>query len=334
MKKIGILLLLVLMVGLVACSSGEDGGAAEAVPAVGAAEDATVGAAEDAAAVEVADPTDVAEVVAAGVTAETTAVAELSADFADALTVSGQLALGTMQLEGTDLAVDEVQAATLLPLWQALQSLTNSDTTAEAELAAVARQIERTMTAEQIQAIADMALTTTALTEVMESGALGGFGGRGGPDAEGTGGFSRGQGGGPGGGGPGGGPGGLPGGEADPSVMETRRAEFAADGGQIQERIALNGVVRLLQVKTGQVSEVRGAIGAAVTAAVAEAIGLTVEEVQAQTAAGMTLAEVVTANGEDVAAVRTAVVSALNDLPNAADLDVELLADQWLGLAE
>jgi len=39
------------------------------------------------------------------------------------LSAASQLALGTLQLEDSEQTVDESQAATLLPLWQAYQSL-------------------------------------------------------------------------------------------------------------------------------------------------------------------------------------------------------------------
>lgn len=67
--------------------------------------------------------------------------------------------LGIFKLEGTDLAVDSTQAATLLPLWQAYRSLLNSDTTASAELEALQSQIDEALTAEQQDAIAAMNLT-------------------------------------------------------------------------------------------------------------------------------------------------------------------------------
>ena len=46
---------------------------------------------------------------------------------------------------------------------------------------------------------------------------------------------------------------------------------------------------------------------------------------------GQTLAEIIEANGSDVAAVRAALIEAFNALPNADDFDAEQLADQWLG---
>jgi len=62
-----------------------------------------------------------------------------------------------------------------------------------------------------------------------------------------------------------------------------------------------------------------------------EETGLSVEEIRAQTADGATMAELVEANGSDLEAVRAALIKAINELPNADDLDAEQLAAEWLG---
>ncbi|MFV1860093.1 MAG: hypothetical protein ACC647_12180, partial [Anaerolineales bacterium] len=79
-----------------------------------------------------------------------------------------QLILGTLQLETTDLAVDADQAAELIPLWKALRSLSNSDTAAEAEIEAVINQIQETMTAEQIEAIAALDLSSEDVRTIIQ----------------------------------------------------------------------------------------------------------------------------------------------------------------------
>lgn len=76
--------------------------------------------------------------------------------------------LGIFKLEGTDLAFDADQAAASLPLWQAYRSLLNSDTTAAAELEALATQIDEALTAEQHAAIAAMNLTPQDLFAMAE----------------------------------------------------------------------------------------------------------------------------------------------------------------------
>jgi hypothetical protein len=153
----------------------------------------------------------------------------LDTSYAGALSVSNQLMLGTLMLEETEHAVTPEQAATLLPLWQALQG---GGVTIQAEIDAVLKQIEGTMTQEQLQAIAAMQLTQEDIQAWMEKQGMGG--GAPGPGA-----------GGPGPGGDtsdeereavratmeagGGFPGGPPGGSDGemPPEMATRRAEFA-----------------------------------------------------------------------------------------------------------
>ena len=81
---------------------------------------------------------------------------ELRANYADALDVADQLALGTLRLEETTYAVTEAQAAEQLPLWQALQGTVMQS---QNEQLAVTKQIEATLTEAQVSAIAAMQLT-------------------------------------------------------------------------------------------------------------------------------------------------------------------------------
>jgi len=105
----------------------------------------------------------------------------LDASYEGALSVSNQLALGTMQLEDSEDAVTPEQAAALLPLWQALRG----GVTVEAEVNAVLKQIEGTMTQGQLEAIAGMQLTQEDLRAWMEEhGMGGGFPGMGGDMSE------------------------------------------------------------------------------------------------------------------------------------------------------
>ena len=96
----------------------------------------------------------------AAVPAGTTA--GLTDDYEDALSVRNQLALGTLRLEGAN-AVTAEQAAKLLPLWQALKTLSASTTTATEELTAVQDQISTAMTPAQISAIVGLKLTNAML---------------------------------------------------------------------------------------------------------------------------------------------------------------------------
>lgn len=268
----------------------------------------------------------------------------LQENYSGALSVEGQLAAGTLMLEETALAVDEAAATNLLPLWQAVQSLANSDTTAAAEINAVLNQIQDTMDPEQVAAIAEMALTQDSLTEMLEDGTLAfGRGGlRGGEDGEREG-FTGG--GFPGGGVPGGGqsrPGGGPGGlggfqNADPNAIATRQAEFSGgDLGSLQERAMLGAVVRLLGTKTGEITDDGGPgrLVDTVFTVISKQTGLSVEDIQGEFGEGATLAEIIEANGGNLEVVREALIEAFNALPNAEDLDPETMADQWLGFEE
>ena len=92
-------------------------------------------------------------------TTTTTSDGTSSANTGEELSLPTQLLIGTLKLEGTDLAVDAQQASKLLPLWQAYNELMSSDTAAQAEIDAVISQIQGAMTQQQIQAITDMKLT-------------------------------------------------------------------------------------------------------------------------------------------------------------------------------
>jgi hypothetical protein len=78
-----------------------------------------------------------------------------------------QLMLGILKLEDTDQTITAEQASELLPLWQTLQVLSESDTAAQQEIEAVIDQIQETMTAEQMQSITDMNLTREDMLSVM-----------------------------------------------------------------------------------------------------------------------------------------------------------------------
>lgn len=88
----------------------------------------------------------------------------LTTDYADAASIRNQLAFGTLKLEGTPSAVTPEQAKALLPLWQAILSMSGDETTASEELTAVQDQITQTLTAGQLQAISSMQITNAALS--------------------------------------------------------------------------------------------------------------------------------------------------------------------------
>jgi hypothetical protein len=85
----------------------------------------------------------------------------LSIEYSDAANVRSQLAYGALKL--TDVTPE--QAKTLIPLWQAVISLSGDTTTASEELTAVQDQITAVLTESQLQAIAGMQITNAGLNE-------------------------------------------------------------------------------------------------------------------------------------------------------------------------
>lgn len=92
----------------------------------------------------------------------------LNESYEGALPLQTQLILGTIKLEEGDAAVTAEQAAVLIPLWKAVRSLSASDTAAEAEIEALAGQIQGSMTEQQLQAIAAMQLTQQDMFTAMQ----------------------------------------------------------------------------------------------------------------------------------------------------------------------
>ena len=184
----------------------------------------------------------------------------LNADYENALSVQLQLSVGTFNLEGTDLAVDAAQAAELLPLWQVLNGLNESGTSAPEEVDALVVQIEETMTAEQIASIAAMQLTRESMSAIMQEYALSmGMGGGGETPPEGMTPGQQGRGGSDVPGLSGGGPG-NPGGDTGMSPEQIAEAQ-AERGGKTGDdaansmmnsrlsRVVVDGLITLLQSK-------------------------------------------------------------------------------------
>jgi len=197
----------------------------------------------------------------------------LSEDYEGALPVQTQLIVGTLQLDESETGVTREQAAELIPLWKAVRSLSSSDITAQAELEALMDQIQETMTAEQLQAIAAMQLTQEDLFAVIQElgigagGAAGGdqvfqFSGEGSGEGQASGGRAAGGGppegfvfeGGPPGGFQGGGPGG--GGQVftqdlDPDQIATLEAQRESGGGigARAGRLLIEPLLEMLEAK-------------------------------------------------------------------------------------
>ncbi len=87
----------------------------------------------------------------------------LSIEYTDAANLRSQLAYGTLKLVDTPNAITPEQAKSMIPLWQAVISLSGDTTTATEELTAVQDQITAALTAEQLQAIAEMKITNAGL---------------------------------------------------------------------------------------------------------------------------------------------------------------------------
>jgi hypothetical protein len=86
--------------------------------------------------------------------------------------------LGSLKLDGTDQAITPQQAKDLLPLWQVYKEVSTSDTAAQAEVDALVKQIEETMTPEQMTTIQGMNITPQDSFAVMQQLGLGMGGGR------------------------------------------------------------------------------------------------------------------------------------------------------------
>jgi hypothetical protein len=263
----------------------------------------------------------------------------LNADYADALPVSSQLAIGTLLLEETDSAVTVEQAKELLPNYQMLQALQSSGTAAQAELDAVLKQIQGVMTNEQLAAIKEMQLTPENLMTLVQERGLGrGFAGNAGsggafrPPA----GVFPGGGGGEGGGfRPGGGFGG--GENLSPEEQEAALAErmnrFAGT--------AMTGIlVSLLEARAeGEAWEIAAPnqdfwLQRVLLTKMTEATGLDQQEIMAQASEGKTLREIAEANGVDTDEILAQAVATETERVSQAVADGSMeqsAADQWLG---
>ena len=183
------------------------------------------------------------------------------------LPATTQLILGTFKLDETENAVTAEQAAELLPLWQTLQVLSESDTAATQETEALVAQIQETMTAEQMQAITDMNLTREDMMSIMqEQGLAMGAGGPASGQNNSQGGNSPNNGGAarpggdefpggpPQGGVPGGGPGGFAGGQGQnlsADQIATAQAARQAGGGNMIPAPLINALIEFLEQKVG-----------------------------------------------------------------------------------
>jgi hypothetical protein len=103
-----------------------------------------------------------------GSTSSTTSQNQTNMTANAAQPVEEKLAIGTLQLEGTDKAVTAVQAKELLPLWKAVKSLASDSAASPDEVTALYKQIQEAMTAEQVQAIKDVSLTPEEMQALLK----------------------------------------------------------------------------------------------------------------------------------------------------------------------
>lgn len=93
-----------------------------------------------------------------------TQTASLSSD----LTLSTKTGLGILQLEGQTFEIDADQAKAMLPLWQALDTLSSDSNTTPDEISSLNDQIRETLTAEQLEAIDKMSWNESSLSELVQ----------------------------------------------------------------------------------------------------------------------------------------------------------------------
>ena len=197
---------------------------------------------------------------------DSTEAATTSQTESTAQTLSGPtlLILGTLKLDGTEQAVTVEQAAELLPLWQVYSELISSDTAAQAEIDALEKQIEETMTDEQMKAITAMNLTPQDSFAVMQEMGLSMGRGQSSSNSGGSSNFTPGQGMGPGGGmgagggappdmGGGGVPGQMPGGQSlsQEEIATAQAARSEQGGGNMMLSNLINALIEYLQGLAG-----------------------------------------------------------------------------------
>jgi hypothetical protein len=180
----------------------------------------------------------------------------VAANYANALPVVSQLALGTIRLKDTPEALTAEDAQNMLILWKGMQALSSNTSASQLEVTALLAQIQDTMKPSQLQAIAAMKLTQADVQKAVQDLGLGTGNPSGSSAARSSGSStssSRGnqQGGfdfGPGGGGPGGVPGGTGGGSQNipPSTQATIQAR-AAERSKSSNTMLYGAVITYLQ---------------------------------------------------------------------------------------
>jgi hypothetical protein len=119
------------------------------------------------------------------VPASAPAVVELNASYENAVSIEQQLILGTIKLEGTNLAISKEQAAILIPLYTNLKTIVESmmpaqgtrgdsatkpqevNAETQTQIDAIIKNILATLTPEQVKAISEMKITHEIAQSIM-----------------------------------------------------------------------------------------------------------------------------------------------------------------------
>jgi len=232
----------------------------------------------------------------------------LNDDYADALSVPAQLAVGTLMLEGSENAVTTEQAQELLPAWQLYQSLESSGTAAQVEIDIVVKQVQEAMSAAQLTAIKEMKLTSDSMMELAQQQGLGlGMGGGGS-----AGGFRP-----PAGFTPPEGGAGFGGGFAPGSASSgDQAAQLAERMDRLAGTASVNMIISLLEVRAEGEDWMAATpnqdfgLQRTFLAVIAEATGQDEQAIFIQAQDGATLSEVIAANGGDADEIVAQVVAA------------------------
>ncbi len=82
--------------------------------------------------------------------------------------VENKLAIGILEMEGTPQAITTQQASNMLPLWQAVKSLSTSNTTSSTEMQALYKQIEAVMTPDQVKTVQNLNMSQAQIQALFQ----------------------------------------------------------------------------------------------------------------------------------------------------------------------
>lgn len=82
--------------------------------------------------------------------------------------LENRLAVGTLELEATSLAVTAEEAKQLLPLWSTIKDMMANPATTQSDLLGEYQRVEQGMTSDQLQAIQKLTLNQTDIQALMQ----------------------------------------------------------------------------------------------------------------------------------------------------------------------